>query len=342
MRLLLLPLLLAPTLALGQARGAYLKKQARDNYVQDRELNVQEVRKEEEFGRSYYLNDTTLLVAAQVLYNAAPSHYVAVFSLVQVAATSDSVNRLMNERIEAFKRGLAGIGVGEADVFIDMISLEAQYETQLERKAFSKRSVEVPAGFELAKNVHVRYRSEDQIHAIVSAAVAAEVYDLVKVDYFVPNLEAIYDTLQRTAVALLNRKKAAFEAAGVRYAPAYSVQVEERRNAYYPVELYAEYVSSSRTSLEVVQKKGKVTVLPERITSSFYDKPSYTAYDQVFHPVVLVPRVHISYGLRARYLIRKADLAPPAPAPTGATGLKIEPGQLIVVPSSVGTVGGGR
>jgi uncharacterized protein YggE len=324
----------------GQARGNYLKKQATDNYANAREANMQQVSEEGSFNTSYYLNDTTLLVASQVLYNAKPSDYVALFSLTQVASSADSVNRLMNERLDGFRRGLTALGIPESDVFVDMISLEAKYETQLERKAFSKRAVEVPAGFELAKNVHVRYRNESLIHGIVAAAVGSEIYDLVKVDYFVPNLEAIYDTLQRTAAALIERKKTAFQTVDVRFEPAYSALMDERRNAYYPVELYAAYVSSSRTSLEVV-KKGKITVLPERITSSFYDKPSYTAYDQVFNPVVLEPRVHISYGLRVRYIIRKAELAPKPAGGSSVPGLSIQPGQLIIVPSgSIGVPGG--
>lgn len=342
-RLLTALLLLASaTTVLGQARGNYVKRQSQDNYLEERQQNVQFVAEEEAFNRSYYLNDTTLLVAAQVLYNARPAAYVAVFSLVQVAETTDSVNLLMNERINGFRGRLSAAGITDKDIFVDMISLEAQYETVLERKTFSKRAVEVPAGFELAKNVHVRFRSEEQIHAIMTAAVASEIYDLVKVDYFIPNLEAIYDTLQQEAARLIQRKRTVYETLGVRFEPTYSAQMEERRKTYYPIELYAEYISSSRTSLEVVKKKGKVTTLPERIKSSFYDKPSYSPYDNIFNPEVLSPVVHISYGLRVRYLIRKTDLAP-KPAPTGTTpALQVAPGQLLIVPESAIKVGGGR
>ncbi len=48
-------------------------------------------------------------------------------------------------------------GVKEKDVFTDMLSFVPVYEIETTRKLFSKTYQEVPAGFEIQKNIHIRF-----------------------------------------------------------------------------------------------------------------------------------------------------------------------------------------
>jgi hypothetical protein len=75
--------------------------------------------------------------------------------------------------------------VKEKDVFTDMLSFVPVYEIETTRKLFSKTYQEVPAGFEIQKNIHIKFTDARILDQLVTAAAKEEIYDLVKVDFFV-------------------------------------------------------------------------------------------------------------------------------------------------------------
>ncbi|MBX3102229.1 MAG: hypothetical protein KF690_06960, partial [Bacteroidetes bacterium] len=207
-------LLCMPLSLMGQQAGSMLKRQSSESYQSSRNAQILQNENEQARdaapyggaypdnkpanrreilpagGQSYYINDTTMIVNARVLLNVPADAYTAVFALVQVGQDLPTADNLMNARIETFRKELLKLGIPAENVFVDMIGIEPKFETTVEKKLFSKNAVETPAGFELAKNVHVMYLTDDMLGKIVTAAVAAEIYDLVKVDYFVNNLDS--------------------------------------------------------------------------------------------------------------------------------------------------------
>lgn len=359
--LLVLSLIGSPRLQ-AQQPNSMLKRQASDNYQSNR--NDQLLREEADRkvaapaaagylqakphqaaeahraggtgSKSYYLNDTTMMVSAQVLLNVPADAYTAVFALVQVGQDLPTADNLMAARIENFKRELAKLGIPAENVFVDMIAIEPKFETTVEKRLFSKNAVETPAGFELAKNVHVMFSTEDLLGKIVSAAVAAEIYDLVKVDYFVNDLEGHYSKMRKDCVKLIMDKKAAYSQLGVDFDTTYTVVVEDDFASYYPIDRYMDYLAYSRTSLDAL--RGKTVASAERNRTQFYHKLSYNGYDKVGNASVLIPPIQLTYSMQAKYVLRRNRLdarARAATPPVQPVGIKVEDGVKVVVPSSM-------
>ena len=66
-----------------------------------------------------------------------------------------------------------------------MISFVPVYQYETEKKVFNRKTYnEVPAGFELKKNIHIKFSDPEQLNEFISILSNYEIYDLVRVDYF--------------------------------------------------------------------------------------------------------------------------------------------------------------
>jgi hypothetical protein len=63
-----------------------------------------------------------------------------------------------------------------------MIALVPIFEK--ERKTSGKNYTQVPKGFEMQKNLHVRYKNAAQLDALFTVAAQCEIYYLIKVENF--------------------------------------------------------------------------------------------------------------------------------------------------------------
>jgi uncharacterized protein YggE len=284
---------------------------------------------------SFVHNDSVFTLVAHVMENVVAPEHVAVFSLVQVGLTVDSTHSLMEETLRRFIAELSGIGIPRDNVFIDMISFEPKYESQIEKKMFSKRAVEVPKGFELKKNVHVRYGDDQLFNSIMAAAAKAEIYDLIKVDYFVKDIDKVYDRLRTEALRIVENKRKAFATAGVVFDTTYNRTAYENMAAYYPADRYFDYSSAGAVSLDALKKKSSAeTVKAEKIATQYYHKLPYNAFDMVINPVVHEPAVQFTYSLYVRYTLKRrlVDPKPKPLKPDPPAYYKLDENLKVVVP----------
>ena len=171
------------------------------------------------YGNQYaqqYVNlqpSNVLQIKLRSLYNVDATDYTAVFNIVQVGKTAEETTKLMNDKIEIVKQDLKSKGF-QGQFSLDMISFVPQYEIEVTKKLFSKTYTEVPVGFELQQNLLISYKKDSDFQKILTACGKAEVYNLVKVDYYVKNLEAIYEDLQNKLLEEVSKKKAYYEKLG--------------------------------------------------------------------------------------------------------------------------------
>ena len=85
----------------------------------------------------------------------------------------------------------------DADLFVDFVAQNKTYGFELAGDVVREKLV----GFELKKNVSIRYADHALIDKLLAAAAKAEVFDLVKVDYIVKDVEAVNDRLMEEAAA---------------------------------------------------------------------------------------------------------------------------------------------
>jgi uncharacterized protein YggE len=246
------------------------------------------------------------ILEANVLLNVKATSFVAIFSLTQYAKSIEEADAMMNNRVENVKRLLAQENINTTQVFTDAISLVPTYDFEIVNKRFSKTLNEVPTGFEMKKNLHITFFKHEQINAIISTAARAEVYDLVKVDYVIDNLDELFLKIREDATAILMSKLKHLEATGIH---ARFNKIGEKKGSGYPFEHYAQYYAHKTgiaPHFAANYKKGQPTQqlqynYAEKNKTVYYEKISDRQFDKVINPVVNEPLVQVYISLKGQY-----------------------------------------
>lgn len=234
-----------------------------------------------------------------VLLNAKAKTYTAVFNVSQIGETSDTADKLMSNRIEVVKKGLLALGLSKEAVHIDMISFIPVYEIEVTKKLFSKTYNEVPKGFEIQKNIHINFLDNNMFDKIVTLCAQNEIYNLIKVDYFVEDLEKAYAELQTKAINILKSKKEFYKSIGIDFEN-YDMVFGETRNASTPHDAYSSFTLPNSISVDAIhQKKGLTRV--KKPTSVYYNPISYKRFDAVINPTINEPVVQFTLSLQVQF-----------------------------------------
>lgn len=250
-----------------------------------------------------------IVVSVKGLANIKADAYTAIFSVTQTGKTTKEVNELIDQRITQsinaikLKKGV--------ETFVDMISFVPAYEYEAEKKLFNRKTYnEVPAGFELKKNIHIKFSDPNQLNEFISILSNNEIYDLVRVDYFSNTLETVKREMMLKAKLLVQEKiknyqellGETFTNAEKRIADDYVVNV--------PVEMYKSYEAYNGSSLNL-KKAANVNQLSKSVT--LYYQPVFNKeFDFAINPTVLEPVIQIQYEVkiainREKKQVLKAD-----------------------------------
>lgn len=249
------------------------------------------------------------------IYNCVAKSYLAIFHMKQVGKDAAEADQLMGQRIADFLGRVELLGLKEKDVVSDMLSMVPVYDVQVsDGKRFSKTYTEIPAGFEIQKNLHVHFKDAKVLDQIITAAALSEIYDLVKVDYYVPDMDAIYDTLRTKAIEVLRKRVALYEKLGVPLDDE-SRYVSDRQGVFFPLDRYESYQSVANTSIDNInpKKRDEVVVDETRVNNKtlYYNKIPYKNYDFILHEAIIEPVVQFTYNLQVRFEIApKKEAAP--------------------------------
>ena len=243
------------------------------------------------------------------LMNVLADNYVAVFNIIQVGATAKNADSLMGSRIGQFKTGLKSIGVDTSDIKIDMISFMPKYDYKRDNIIFSRKYNEVPVGFELEKNVYVRFKHTKSLDGILSMAAQAEIYDLVKVDCTFPNTERLLDSLRLCCLEELRAKNKSYQLAGFRLDTLKKTMADGFKTIY-PETKYVSYQALSRPSIGSIKRRQDDQPYVNQATipySRFYGQVCYDNYDIVINPVITEPVVQLSYTISVKYFLKEPE-----------------------------------
>lgn len=248
-------------------------------------------------------------IAIRGIYNEKPSQYSATFSIVQVGASLEEIDMLMNDKITAIKSGIKAADP-TIEVLTDMISFVPVYEYEVTKKIFSKKTyTEKPAGYEMRKNLIIKYKSQ-ALDKIVSICAANEVYDLVKVDYVITNLEAIQAKLQARTLEEYTAKLKYYSQVLGEDLTLKKKTLSESYNLVYPVESYSSYTAFSRSQLPHT-RNGIVNDMAKNETS-YYNPVMVKTHDFVINPEVTEPTVQVFYDLYVTIRLKKEEDPKPA------------------------------
>lgn len=239
--------------------------------------------------------NTDILISVKGLANVKADIYTAIFSTTQTGKTTKEVNELIDYRITQslneikLKKGV--------ETFVDMISFVPVYEYEAEKKVFNRKTYnEVPAGFELKKNIHIKYTDPNQLNEFISILSNNEIYDLVKVDYFSNTLETIKKEIANKAKILIQEKIKNYEGMlGETFTNA-EKRITDAYIVNFPIEMYKSYEAYNSSSLNL-KKTANINQLNKSVTL-YYQPVVNKELDFVINPVVLEPVIQIQYEVK--------------------------------------------
>jgi uncharacterized protein YggE len=287
------------------AAGNYYSRQSNYLYNQQQAAQTQDRNP----ATSAYPNNDEITININGLMNVVADNYVAVFNVIQVGSTARAADSLMNNRIGQFKTGLKSIGVDTSDIKLDMISFVPKYEFKRDNAVFSKKYNEIPIGFELQKNVYIHFKHSRNLDAILSMSAQAEIYDLVKVDYFIPNTQKLLDSLRLACIGELRAKVKSCQMAGFKLDTLKKTMADGFKTIY-PETKYLSYVALSHPSISAIKKRADDQPYVNQANvpySRFYSQVNYDSYDIVINPVITEPVVQLSYTLNVKYILKEEE-----------------------------------
>ena len=249
------------------------------------------------------VGNNILDISINALSNQKADTYTAIFNVTQLGATAEQTNSALANRIDPFINELKSIGIADDAIYVDIVNFLPKYEFDVSKKLFSKKSYkEIPIGFELQKNVHIRFTDPSMMDQMITAAAKQEIYDIVKVDYFVANPEEKYSELRQATMVYLEKIKNQYKSVGIELDSAYLITGENAWVAY-PGDRYESYKAYSGQSLSAQQRVDAKVDKIDKPISRFYDAVPANDYDIVINPEILEPSVQFSYNLLVRFTL---------------------------------------
>jgi uncharacterized protein YggE len=248
-----------------------------------------------------------MFLDASVLMNVKADEFVAVFGVSQEGTTLEECNRKMAAVLEKFTNDLKQLGVGANDVLVDYVAQNRIYGYEI----VGDLAKEIQTGFELKKNVSVHYRDRDLLDKYVAAAARAQIFDLIKVDYVVKDIDAAHTKLMEAAAHVVKLKAANHERLlGIKLKQASQVYAE-KYSSYFPTEMYDSYVAQESENLTGYYRQNHVTQGARKPRTFYFNALNAKSFDQVLNPVVIEPVVQFTLYLKVKYETGQATPSQP-------------------------------
>lgn len=311
---IILLLVFNPIFVSGQAAGNYyynqeVSKKGYSSFSNDNadEYSRVNYRNSYQQAQTYYPvitgSDTSFVLEAKVMMNVLADEYVIILGTMQIGETVESCHELINKRISAFTTALAGLGIKKEDIYIDFISQFPIFEVEIEKKLFSTSYNEIPKGFEVKKNIHLRYKDPKIVEKLLIEAAKNEIYDIIKVDYIINNMASINDSLRNSCIGIINKKAKEFKKLGVKFDANIYQTVSDNIYSTYPIERYSTFMEFDR-KMGGNNNQGKISARGD-VPSLYYNKQSYNSYDFVINPSVVEPVVQFTCNVKVKYVLKK-------------------------------------
>ncbi len=247
-------------------------------------------------------SNTSMFVDADVLMNVKADEFVAVFGLSQEGQTVAECHEKMAAVAQEFTYALLAMKIAKDDLFLDFVTQTKIYGFEVAGDIAKEKLI----GFELKKNLSVHYRDRTFIDQLVVTAARSKIYDLIKVDYVVKDVNLMQDKLMGEATKVIEQKVARYnKMLGIKLVPPAQVFAEVPA-VYYPTEMYDSYTAVETEHIEGAPNRQKYTVqLARKGTTFVFNGLSGDGFDQVINPVVIEPVVQFTLYLKVKYEVEQ-------------------------------------
>jgi uncharacterized protein YggE len=245
---------------------------------------------------------TSTFVDANILMNVKADEYVAIFALAQEGATVAECGKKMEAVLKTFAEGLQPLGIGGANRHIDFVAQNKIYGFEVTGDVAREKLV----GFELKKNVAIRFQDANLLDKLLAAAAKAEIYDLIKVDYVVKDAAKVQNKLMEEAARVIKLKSSRYEKLlGIKLLPPAQIYAE-RHATHYPTQQYDSYVAQETEHVDVPFRRDRFTIQGARKSRTFfYNGLDGDGFDDVIDPVIVEPVVQFTLYLKLKYEVEQ-------------------------------------
>jgi uncharacterized protein YggE len=291
-------LLAFPSLCLAQVSGnvGYSQNGGKGRAVQNE--RSKRVLSKEEMPPS----GTSTFVEANVLLNVRADEYVVVFGIVHEGETIAECGRKMDATVKQYSDELKALGIADDARFVDFIAQNKIYGFEVTGDVAREKLV----GFELKKNISIHYKDASLLDKIVLAASHSQVFDLIKVDYIVADLDRIQDRLMDEATRIIKRKASRYEKLlDIKLQPPAQV-FAEKSAIHYPTDLYDSYTAFETEHVGIPVNRERLTTQTARKSRTFYfNGLDADGFDAVINPVMIEPVVQFTLYLKVKYEVKQ-------------------------------------
>lgn len=260
-----------------------------------------------------YMNNNLVEVRVKGIANVKADAYVAIFNLKQAGKTASEVNKLIDVKITAIENAFKGMK--DVETYVDLLSFVPIYEMDVVKKLFSKTTYnEIPKGFEVQKNLHIKYKDPNLLNKIMAVCSENEIYNLVRVDLFSDSIEKIKKEMiikaERMVLDKLNRRKNVMK---IDFDD-YTRQLTDGFKVVYPVERYKSYQAyTADNSFQKEISSSSSLKRAAKATTVYYKPVIDKEFDFVKNPVVFVPVIQIMYEVKLRLMKKPKPVEKPKP-----------------------------
>lgn len=246
---------------------------------------------------------TSMFVEASVLMNVKADEYVAVFGLSEEGATVQEAHDKVDAIAKQFVGAIKAMHLRDSDVYVDFIAQPKIYGFDVDGTTAKEKL----AGFELKKNISVHFSDRDLLDRLVIAATEAHIYDLIKVDYVVKDVNAVQDKLMAEAAGVIKQKLARDQKLlGIQVTGAPTIYAE-RPEAHYPTDLYSSYTAADAETINTPRNMDRFSVQRMRKGRTFFfNGMDGNGFDKVVNPVIVEPMVQFTLYLKLKYEVANA------------------------------------
>lgn len=292
-------------LSIGQGAGNWMY-QSKSAAKYDESININRYSTQEQ-SQTYhyptYTSDSVMTLSVNALMNVRANSFILVLGLSQISPKLEDAFQMIDERIDSF---IKNSGVEKDDYYIDFVSQTPIFGRTKEIKLFSKKMVEVPMGFELKKNIHVKFDNIDQADDFIKLAAQNEIYDIIRVDHIVNDHKEIYDTLRKECIKLLESYIVDFEKLGISFDAAFKT-VEQKSYCTFPISRYSSFTSYMPADYQPLSEGSNEVsyVNPNSNINIFYNKLPYNSYDIIINPDIVEPVVQFSQSVSMKIVLER-------------------------------------
>jgi uncharacterized protein YggE len=248
-----------------------------------------------------YLNDSTFIIRANVLYNIIADSYVAVFGISQESSNLKECDTKIEERIEGFSASLQKLGINPDNIYSDMTTQNKIYDYKIN----GNLAEEYLQGFEIKKNIIIRFKNIGYLEKMLIIGANYQIYDLVKVDYIVEDINKVYTKLFQSALEVINQKKLLFiNATNMKVLPNSQIYSE---NFYClsPNQLYKSYKAYESGDMKLPYNSPYQIKEIRKSQTFYYNKMDYSGFDKVINPGITEPAVEYALELELKFDLDK-------------------------------------